>query len=167
MAPISQAQEIALITMTFAPSVLSIAGSSTIIYLTTHKTQKSNVYTRLLLGMSVMDCLYTSAWLLQPFLLPESGGRVWAVGNDQTCQAMGFFSQLGTSTTLYTAALALYFWMTIVFQVRRETFRDNRRIEVIMHAVPILYPLTTAAVGAGIGIYREKELGMVCWVGTL
>lgn len=162
MAPISQTQEIVVIVITFIPSILSIVGSSTIIYLATHQGQKRSVYTRLLLGMSVMDCVNTLAWLLQPFLIPASGGRIWAVGNDQSCQAMGFFSQLGSSVTLYNAALALYFWLTIVVRVREETCR---KIEPLLHVVSVLYPLVTAAIGAGVRIYGELDLGMVCWVG--
>jgi hypothetical protein len=139
MAPISDTQEIVLILITFIPSILSILGSSTIIYLTTHQTQKSNVYSRLLMAMSVMDLISTTSWFFQPFLIPKSGGRIWAIGNDQSCQALGFFSQLTSSMTIYNAYLTGYFLLTIVWGFGDEYVHHNW-LEPVMHGLSIGYP---------------------------
>jgi hypothetical protein len=76
----------------------------------THRKAFSVLHDILLRGSR----LHTTFWLFQPFLIPKSGGRIWAIGNDQSCQALGFFSQLTSSVTLYNAYLAGYFLTTIV-----------------------------------------------------
>jgi len=115
------------------------------------------------MGMSMMDCINTVAWLLQPFLVPRASGRLWAVGNQQSCQAVGFFSQLGSSVTVYNAVLAINFWLVVVLGMPDATIRS--KYEPYMHGFAVLYPLVTAAIAAGLHImYSELELGMACWI---
>lgn len=109
-----------------------------------------------------MDLINTTTWILQPFLIPKSGGRVWAVGNGPSCQTMGFFTQFGAGVALYNASLAAYFCATIVYGVG-----DNwveKRFEPVAHGVSILYPLITSLFVAGFRMSSEVQLGMMCWL---
>ncbi|KAI2505684.1 hypothetical protein MHU86_8743 [Fragilaria crotonensis] len=76
---------------------------------------------------------------------------------------MGFFTQLGTSVPLYNISLNAFFLATVVYRVSELKFQKN--FEPYLHAMSILFPLITASVGAGISLYSEKELGLVCWIG--
>lgn len=90
---------------------------------------------------------------------------MWAIGNDETCQALGFFSQLTSSVTIYNAYLAGYFWLTIVWGYGDE-FVHNW-FEPLMHAASLGYPFITALVGVGFGMFSGTQLGLACYIGKL
>jgi hypothetical protein len=116
-----------------------------------------------MLGMSLIEAVTSFFILIQPFLIPEAGGRLWAHGNQQTCSMFGFFFQIGTAVPLYNVSLNTYFLLTIAYGMSEARFA--KRVEPALHAVPILYPLLTACIGAGIHLYSELELGIYCWIG--
>jgi hypothetical protein len=159
---LSDSQEKALSLLPFAPAILSILGSSTIIYMVVAE-KKQTPYRRLLLGMSVCDILFSVTFPLQAFLLPrETSQRVWAVGSDASCSALGFFSQLSFSAMLYNGLLSHFFLLTIRFGWKEGRFA--KIVEPLMHSIAIGFPLVTATVGAALGVYHEVELGPGCWV---
>jgi hypothetical protein len=162
MAALTDDQVIAIIFFNTFSAILSIIGSSTIIYLLS-KSKKSSVYNRLMLGISFFDIMSAVFLLLAPYLLPRSGGRKWANGNDQTCTMLGFFVQLGCAVPFYNMSLNTFFLLTIVFGMNES--RISTCIEPSLHLISILYPLTTAFFGVGFNLYSELELGVSCWIG--
>lgn len=179
---LSDAQEIALSLLPIPSSILSIIGSSTIIYLvlfnnnmrsknnnhrrsnsSNSSSSSSSTYRRILLGMSICDLIISTAWACSGFLMPsDSSQRVWAFGNDATCTALGFLTQFGFSGFLYYGALSYYYVLTIRWGMRDARF--SKCLEPIMHVICIGYPLATAFFGVGLGIFYENELGIGCWI---
>ena len=72
--------------------ILSIIGSSIILYCSRYKL--SNLYHRTLAILSVFDILNSVSWALHPFVFNVKGteGLYWANGTFETCAAGGFFS---------------------------------------------------------------------------
>jgi len=161
--PLSDAQEKALALLPILPCILSLTGASIVIYRILLKTKKRTPYLRILLGMSVFGILAVASFLMQPFLLPqETSHRVWASGNDATCTFLGFMFQLSISMVLYYGSLSFYFLAVVRYDVTDQQFA--RRFEPWIHCITIGFPLITASVGVGLGVYAEHDLGPVCWV---
>ena len=146
-------------------SILSIFGSVSIIYMACRKRRNQNwtPYTRLLLGMSCSDILFSITWSLSAFLLPkETSHRAYAVGNDATCSGLGFLLQLSYSAMLYNGMLSFYFLLRARFGLKDDFIA--RRIEPLMHIVSLGFPLATAIAGSVMGVWHEMGIGPGCWV---
>jgi Serpentine type 7TM GPCR chemoreceptor Srv len=159
---LTDAQEKLLVLLPFFPAVVSIAASSTIIYLVC-KSGFDTPYKRILFGLSVSDIVISVLIPLQPFLVPiATSQRTWASGNHATCTLLGTIMQLAMSSLLYNGMLSYYYLLTIRFGVKEKTFA--RRFEPWMHALAIGYPLVTSIIGASINAYHELEVGFGCWI---
>jgi hypothetical protein len=98
------------------------------------------------------------------FLEPAGTSGKWmASGTQGTCEAQGFFAQLGLATTLYSASLSLHFMLRIR-NVSAELI--CRRIEPVMHTLSILFPLITAFVALFLDLFNPLELGVGCWIAS-
>lgn len=141
---------------------LSIWGSASIIHMVL-SSDKRTPYRRILLGMSCCDVVSSFNFALQAFLVPAATShRIWAVGNASSCSAMGFFQQLSFSNIGYSCMLSIYFLLTIKFAIREKEVA--KKYEPMMHIVSVGWPLLTASVGAGMGVYDELSVGHGCWV---
>jgi hypothetical protein len=162
MSVLTDNQIIALTLLGAFSSTLSILGSLMIIYMLS-KSKRQSVYNRIMFGMSFFDIINSFSFMIAPFILPESGGRKWAFGNDHTCSVLGFFSQIGNAVPCYIVSLTTYFLLTIVFGMNES--RISRCIEPTFHFISIIYPLITASIGVGLALFSELELGLSCWIG--
>jgi hypothetical protein len=144
-------------------ALLSILGSSIIIYVTLKSRERRNwtPYTRLLLAMSISSIILSVTLGTAPFLRPrETSSRVWAFGNDTSCSVIGFLNQISLSTRLYNAMLSLYFLLTARYGFTNAQIA--KRIEPLMNLVSIAYPLVTAVVFALSNEYGEMGSVMGC-----
>jgi hypothetical protein len=124
---------------------------------------KATSYDRLMLGLSICDIIASLGWALTPFLLPrETSTNPWAVGNEATCTFLGFVTQLGFSAVLYNMFLSFYYLLTVRYGVKRDNFARN--YEQWIHGFVIVYGISTATVGAALGIFSEVQVGLTCWV---
>lgn len=159
---LSDTQDKVLALLPIVPALLSFLGSASIIYMVL-SNPKRTPYRRILCGFSCFDCPSSLVYPLQSFLLPaETSQRVWAAGNDATCTALGFFMQLFFATMFYNGMLSFYFLLVVRFGVREEVLA--RRYEPWMHGLAIGWPLVTALVGLGMGLYHEFDVANGCWI---
>jgi len=113
--------------------------------------------------MSVYEIMFSLNYVFQPFLLPKATSkRVYAIGTDASCNALGFWSQFSLSALLYNGLLSHYFLLTIRFGWKEDAFA--KWIEPLMHMFAIGFPMVTAIAGSVLGVYHEVGLGMACWV---
>jgi hypothetical protein len=158
-------QERVLAILPIPSAILSILGSSAIIYraLKSREQRKWTPYERLLLAMSICDIIASIAISLATFLRPqETSSWVWAFGNDASCSAIGFLNQLSFSAMLYNGMLSIYFVLTARFGFKNAYIA--KCVEPMMHFIAIGYPLITATSGAMLGVYGEVAAGLGCWV---
>ena len=161
---LSNAQEMVLAILPIPSAILSIMGSSVIIYiaLKSREQRKWTAYTRLLLGLSFSDIVASLSFASATFLRPKESPRIWSLGNDATCTVGGFLSQLSNSAAFYSAMLSVYFLCTARFRLKNAFIAA--RIEPFMHILAIGFPLITATVGAILGVYADTAAGAGCWV---
>jgi len=144
-------------------SILSIVGSSTILYKVLGDFKNSTSYDRVMVGLSTFDVIASLGWALTPFLLPkETSMRPWAIGNNATCTLLGFITQLGFSAVLYNMFLSFYYLLTVRYGVKRIDF--GSKYEVWIHGFCIVFALITAVTGATTGMFSEVQVGFGCWV---
>ena len=160
---LTNSQEIVLSLLYLFSAILSILGSSTIVYKVLGDRSKATSYDRLMLGLSICDIIASLGWALTPFLLPrETSTNPWAIGNDTTCTFLGFITQLGFSAVLYNMFLSFYYLLTVRYGVKRDSFARN--YEQWIHIFVFVFALITATFGAALGIFSEVQVGFGCWV---
>jgi len=162
---LSDSQKTVLAVLPIPSAILSIIGSSLIIYMAylSKKSKPWTPYNRLLVAMSVYDIITSMTLGAAPFLNPkETSNKALAMGNDSTCSAIGFLIQISYSGTLYNAALSYYFLLTARFGIQNNVVA--RCIEPFMHIFSVGWPTITAFVGLFLGVYAEPEVGLGCWV---
>eukprot|EP00980_Cylindrotheca_fusiformis_P011758 scaffold2799_cov117-Cylindrotheca_fusiformis.AAC.5 len=160
---LSSAQQRALVVLPIPSALLSIVGSSIILYMSVKFKGKWTPYTRLLIGLSISDIIFSINIAIANFLRPFSSHRTWAFGNDATCSASGFLTQLAKTAEGYTVMLSFYFILTARFGYKNSYIA--KRFEPLMHFIAIGYFLVTAIVGAILGVYADNTVFLGCWVG--
>lgn len=167
MVAISLAKQQAIAIAPKITSFVSVLSSTAIICMIARNTgatntngkEKRNTYHRLILGMSISDVLASLAFLCTTWPLPK--GIAWgAVGNQQTCSAQGFFSQISITTVYYNAGLAVYYVLVIVKGMSDEVIA--KKFEPLIHAQAIILGLGTALAGQFLGLYNP--LAWDCWI---
>jgi hypothetical protein len=71
---------------------------------------------RILLGMTIVDMLSSSAWFLSTWAVPKESGWPYAAGNQASCNFQGFLLQLAIGAPLYNSSLALFY--TLIIKLR-------------------------------------------------
>ena len=84
------AQYVILFVIGLFSSLLSLAGSSIILWLIIKGRKLHMLYHQLLFGLSVSDLLMTFTLILQPLLVPSETNYIFAIGNERTCSFVGF-----------------------------------------------------------------------------
>mmetsp|Transcript_12333 Transcript_12333/g.27797 ORF Transcript_12333/g.27797 Transcript_12333/m.27797 type:complete len:440 (-) Transcript_12333:273-1592(-) len=157
----SHAQQVALALGPKFSASLSLLGSGWIILeVWRDRKKQALVYHRLLLGLSCLDILVSSAWFLSTWPVPkEATGLVYNVGNQLTCNIQGFFIQLKGGNPLYNAWLALYF-VCVVKRHWKE--RDLRAVEPYLHISAICVAVGTSTASLVLGLFGNASLW--CWI---
>jgi hypothetical protein len=160
---LSDEQEIVLSVLFVFSGLLSIFGSSTIIYKVVKNQKKAKTYDRIMLGLSCSDIVASLAYVMTPFLLPEkTSQRIWASGNDVTCSFLGWLTQLGFAAIWYNGMLSYYYLATLKFAVSSEDFAA--RFEPYIHTLTTFFFLFSATAGVPFGLFSEYRLGLGCWI---
>ncbi|CAB9496559.1 expressed unknown protein [Seminavis robusta] len=136
---------IVLVVLGTISSVLSLLGSSCVIFLSFRERHK--VMHRLMLALSVSDWFSSIASLFMPYAIPSFLGLPGAIGNYDTCTVFGFFLMTFILVgCLYNAYLSLYFYLVVVRNWRERDF--TLAPEAVAHAVGVLVPLAVNVVAA-------------------
>lgn len=159
-------QQKALAILPKVTSILSLLGSLYIVYdVMRMPAPLRQLYHRLLLGMSLFDCLANSAFFLTTWPIPpEVYPTYGASGTQQTCTAQGYFAQLAIATVLYRGCLATYYFLVIRMGWREGVF-DQFKLGYLFHGLPILFGVGTASIAAAMGLINP--IGWDCWIGAL
>mmetsp|Transcript_37692 Transcript_37692/g.91549 ORF Transcript_37692/g.91549 Transcript_37692/m.91549 type:complete len:605 (-) Transcript_37692:289-2103(-) len=158
-------EEVALAIVPKVSSVFSLLGSVWIIIeVATERTKRGVPYHRLLLAMSVYDVL-ESVWNFgSTWPIPKGSPQViWAIGNEATCTAQGFFLTLSSAVPLYNAMLSLYYVLVINYNYSDTKLRGF--VEPAMHIFCFVWAFGTALYSALAGLINNADLW--CWIAPL
>lgn len=143
----TETQQLVLGILPYFSAPFSMVGSGLIIYVILSERKFSDVYQRLMLGLSCMDLLNSTAMVVfTPWAVPEGVSYVTgARGTFTTCEISGFFLNLFYGSMFYTLFLAIYFLLLIRFEWKQRWI--SRYIEPVAHLISILFPIVTGAYG--------------------
>lgn len=142
---------------------LSILGSSFIIFdIVKSRAKLGRTYSRLMLGMSAIDIAFSTGTFFSTWAIPEGSPALWASGTQATCSAQGFLIQLGVGTVLYNASLSIFYLCVVALSMTDEKMK---KMEWILHAIPLGFSFGTAAAGIPLKLYNN--VGLLCWIASL
>lgn len=161
---LTDSQRMALAIAPKVTSPFSIVGSCLIIVDVTRSGKKlGRTYSRLLLGMSLMDLSFSSSTFLSTWPIPYgTPGLPMASGNVASCTAQGFFYHLGLGAALYNCSLSFFYLFIIAFSWSNATLQ---KIEWALHAFPLVLAFSFAISGIPLKLYNSA--GLWCWISAL
>jgi hypothetical protein len=158
-------KSIALAVAPKIPALLSMIGSSYIIYTVASDAKKrKKIYHRIMFSLSCCDFVTSIIFFLGTWMIPRGtvgqfGPVYGASGNHGTCVASGFLTQFVVSSPLYNATLSLYYLLMVRYNWKE---RDLVKIEPIIHGIPICFGLGTAIAAAALNVYGSVD--WLCWI---
>ena len=141
--------------------LLSLCGSLFIMQDVLWKQKRTSVFHRIMLGLSIFDCMSSvvnvlSTWPTPAFL---DDTVYLASGSVATCTAQGFLNEVGNITTvLYTACLTLRYLLFVCYGMKEHQLK---RYEIAFHGVPVSVGLLMGIVGLPLQLYNNS--GWLCW----
>ena len=141
-------------------SLLSILGSSYIIKHTLSSNERrSQVYHHILLGFCAYDIILSFTIFWGTWAIPSDTPNVYlASGTQATCNAQAFLQQLGLAAPIYTAELAAYYFLIVVFGWKE---RQLKRIEILLHLIPSGLAWSSSIVGIVTNSFSDSVFW--CW----
>lgn len=164
----SRSERIALAVLVSVGGVLSIIGSSLIIYMEMMRKEgptrspRRPTYHRFLLAMSfykISQAIWASIGIAA---VPKWSGGYGAIGNTRTCSAQGFFTTMSLAELIYNAGLSVYYVAVIRYGMKDQMVAH--RLEPIVHVLAFVEPVSLGIIGLSMTIYNPPflpELG--CW----
>lgn len=160
---LSDAQYFSAFSMGFISCILSIFGSTNIIYLVSTRRHvwrdKDQLYHRLVMGLSIMDIVTTVAIFVAPYVNRKDTNLYWARGNAATCEWGGFFFQFFIGSTFYSCMLSIYFVRTIRYN---KTAAKAFSCELWVHVAAFCIPLAFGIAGILSDVFNPSLLLGFC-----
>jgi hypothetical protein len=157
------AQQVAITLVPAFSGTLSILGSSCIIWmlLADNRKKLKSVKYRFLFALCWCDVVNSLCFVFFSLPIPKDTPGVWgAMGNYASCNAQGFFLQIGITGSFYNGALSLYFYKSVCSSMKDEQIA--KRYEKWVHIVSLLWPVGTGIAAWQQDLYSYSGLG--CWI---
>jgi hypothetical protein len=154
------AQQIAITLVPAFAGTLSLLGSSCIIWMLLAENRKKlkSVKYRFLFALCLCDVVNSLWFVFWSLPIPKGTPGVWgAMGNYASCNAQGFFLQLGIIGSFYNGALSLYFHKSLCYSMKDEQIA--KKYEKWIHLGCLVWPLGTAIAAWRQDLYSYSGLG--------
>ncbi len=131
-----------------------------------YRSGLTNPYKRLIFGLSMSDILQSFAIAFGPWLAPhDDEGSLWALGNIQTCELVGFFFAVGmTAVPMYTLSLCIYYVCKLRTRMADDYFAH--RIERPLHIFIIVLNLVIYLMAVGVGAIDTLPFKNGCYLAS-
>ena len=117
------------------------------------KKRTSSTYSRLMLSLSLVDILGSFAMMMGTVAVPVESGYLYARGNDTTCTIQGLMVQFVVASPYYNLSLSIYYLLVLKYQ---WTDRRIKRIEPLLHGVPMMFLIVTTMVALALDAYVPR-----------
>ena len=158
---LEDARYIPLLVVGCLSSLLSILGSSSVLYMVRRDFQTKH---RLIFGLSLADLISSTALLVMPFSVPSYLGLTAAVGTHATCTASGFFMQTNVLIgACYNCYLSFYYILVVKRNWQEGDFHKRKGWEIAGHGFAVVVPTAIGILGAATqSINSNKFANNVC-----
>ena len=143
-------------------SISALASLTIIIAIRRSNLKLSTIYRRLFYGLIISDLIQSlSQGVLSALLKPKGAMRI-AIGNETSCDIVGFAGTLGVSCSVwYSLSIFIYYLCVVKFEM--EERKIQKYIEPFLHGIPILFSLIISTYTLSIN-YFNSTTGHVCWI---
>lgn len=160
-------EAVLLATIPKITAALSVIGSTLILVYVLKRKREGRViqvYHRIMFSMACGDLVSSLNYFAGTFPIPQGttgdfGPVFWALGSPMSCRICGAWAQLQVLSPVYNGVLALYYLLVVKFQWNEQRVKA---VEPLLHAVPLVFAISTAILGAVWDIYGSVE--WLCWV---
>ena len=156
---------IAVKVVSMTSGLASLISSTTIITMIFRSSKKlADPYRRLIFGISCFDILQSLSHTLVLFKSnPDEAVSSWlTLGNQASCQVLGFFYFAGHNGSLfYNLSLNIFYLCLVKYNVKKDCYRH--RIEPFLHGVPVAWSITLASIIIGTG-HMNPSHRQVCYI---
>ena len=175
---------IILVLIGMTSCLLSIVGSSLVIWISYRRTKFSKLYNRLVSLLSVCDIMLSVSLLLQPFMIKYQEDNMSAIGmkqlkdvfgidtntsklvggTTQTCTVVGFFGiHTDMAVSFANCFLSWYFVLRVCYGWQdRQIVAKNLELPVVL--ITLLGPLIIGIPGLATTSYNYNQLSKICWL---
>lgn len=160
MPPFSRTECIIMTVVPMTTGAISTISSATIIAMVFLSRKKlGDPYRRIIFGMSVFDIFLSLAFVFKIFKTTPEQPNAWiALGNQTSCNALGFIHFAGLNGALvYNLSLNVYYLCLIKYNMRAKFYCN--RIEPFIHGLPILWGILSASIIVGTGHMNPAYAG--------
>ena len=150
---------------------LSLCCSAAIVFLLLRPVNRSSLRHRpkeqFLVGLSLLDMCSSFAASFSTLPSPRisfNADHVDAyvfLGTVGTCEAQGFFAQLGYGAPMYNAAIAVYLVLSVICKVPDRIIM--RRMVPACHVLIGAFCLSTSVAGLALNLYNAAGM-LGCWI---
>ena len=142
-------------------SILSIVGSSAVLWMASRNVSK--VYNRQMIVLSVADLIFSTSALLQPWLSTPESTLPSSMGTTASCTAVGFMGfHSSMSVALSNCTLSLYFLLRVAYGWQDKAIA--RRLEYPAYALAIFGPLILGIPAVITKSINPEHIMKACWV---
>ncbi len=137
---------IALKVVPMISGLASLISSTTINIMIFRSSKKlADPYRRLIFGISCFDILQSLSHTLSIFKSNPDELSSWlALGNQTSCQVLGFFHFAGHNGSLfYNLSLNIFYLCLVKYNVKKDCYRH--RIEPFLHGLPVAWSIISSS----------------------
>ena len=146
-------QQLALDIIPRITGMMSMLGSSFVMYLVLKNPQKRTMaYHLQMLALSIADFLFSTSLFIWNWPAPDSGG----------CTANGFIGLLGaTPEAMFNAGVCVYYMFFVYFEWSEEKILRYQRVFIIF---PIIWGLIISILPLAQGMINPSPVTGKCWL---
>lgn len=153
----------AMITRCITASMSTVASGLLAIFIWKSPTGLKSPYSRIIFGLSLADVLQSFGVLVAPFAAPKALFNIFGEGNEQSCEAIGFFTVMGSlAVPWYTLHLTYYFLKRVKYKITPKDFANGE--EKWLHILIWTYSSAVAIYALARGQINPTNGGSMCYI---
>ena len=153
----------AMITRCITAGISTVASFLLVVFILVAPTGLQSPYSRIIFGLSLADVLQSLGVLVAPFAAPDDPLNIFGKGNVQSCEAIGFFTVLGSlAVPWYTLHLTYYFLKRVKYKVKPRDFANGE--EKWLHILIWTYSSAVAIYALANGQINPSRGGSMCYI---
>lgn len=153
----------AMITRCITAGISTVASFLLVVFICWSPTGLQSPYSRIIFGLSLADVLQSLGVLVAPFAAPDAPINIFGMGNEQSCEAIGFFTILGSlAVPWYTLHLTYYFLKRVKYKVTPKDFAKKE--EKWLHILIWTYSSAVAIYALAKGQINPTRGGSMCYI---
>ena len=150
---------------TISGSISFVSSLIVIAMIFNSKTKLTLPYRRIIFALSIYEIILAMGNILTLPMIPASDNIWGSMGNDASCNALGFMMYVGSSgVIMYNLSLCVLYICIIVYSMKQRDF--TAKIEPFLHVIPILLSFACGSILLVKQYYNLGSYSVSCWIAS-